>query len=203
MIGIVDYGMGNLRSVQKALQQVGADAQVIDTATPIGSCDKLILPGVGAFKDAMAHLHERKLVEPILQYIDSGRPFLGICLGLQLLFEVSEEDGEHTGLGVLGGRVVCFKPANPTLKVPQMGWNALTFTQADNPLFAGLDAGAHVYFVHSYYAQPSDPADTAATADYDGPFCASVRRGNVYATQFHPEKSQRVGLRMLKNFVEL
>jgi len=204
MIAIVDYGMGNLRSVQKALQTVGHDATIIERPEQIDAAEKIILPGVGAFEDAIAHLRDRKLDVPLLRFIDAGKPFLGICLGLQMLFDVSEEGGEHVGLGVLHGRVVRFDPSDPTLKVPHMGWNTLSFDPADgNPLLAGLDPGCHVYFVHSYFACPAQEADVAASTEYDGPFCAAVWRDNVYATQFHPEKSQRVGLTMLSNFAKL
>ncbi len=203
MIAIVDYRMGNLRSVQKALEAVGTEAHVISTPDEVGAAEKLILPGVGAFGDAMAHLHEQQLVEPIRRYAASGKPFLGICLGLQLLFESSSEAGDHAGLGVLPGRVVHFEPDDPTIKVPHMGWNALNFRQSGNPLHAGLDDGCYCYFVHAYYAEPADASVVASSAEYDGPFCASVWRDNVWATQFHPEKSQRVGLRILKNFAAL
>lgn len=201
MIAIVDYGMGNLRSVQKALEHVGADAHVITDVDQVHAADKLVLPGVGAFADAMANLRKLNLVEAIVDFIDAGRPFLGICLGMQLLFEVSEEDGHHQGLGVMSGRVTRFD-ARPGLKVPHMGWNRLVFDKvaANAALFRGLEPGDSVYFVHSYHCVPTDPSVVAAIADYDGPFCAAVARDNVMATQFHPEKSQQVGLAMLRNF---
>jgi glutamine amidotransferase len=203
MIGIVNYGMGNLRSVQKALQRADADARFLDQPDQIDRCDKLVLPGVGAFADAMATLRQLELVDPIRRFVRSGRPFLGICLGMQLLFDVSEEDGEHVGLGLIGGRVVRFNPTDRRLKVPHMGWNALSLAQADSPLYDGVDEGAYVYFVHSYHPQPDDEEVIAAWTDYDGPFCSSLAVDNVMATQFHPEKSQRVGLRMLANFAAL
>jgi len=203
MIGIVDYGMGNLRSVQKALQRVGADAQIIADGEQVKPCEKLIVPGVGAFRDAIAHLRERQLVEPITQFIASGRPFLGICLGLQLLFEKSYEEGEHEGLGIVPGKIVRFEPEDHALKVPHMGWNAIDAARDDNPLLRGIDAGAFVYFVHSYYPEPADDAYAATWTQYDKQFCSSVWRDNVFATQFHPEKSQQVGLKMLANFAEL
>ncbi len=203
MIGVIDYGMGNLRSVQKALELLNEPARFVREPAAFGSCEKLILPGVGAFGDAMANLRERGFVDPLGQWIAADRPLLGICLGLQLLFQTSEEGGEHEGLGVLGGRVVRFSPSDPALKVPHMGWNAITPTDRANPLFAGLPDEPYVYFVHAYYACPDDSTAVAATCDYDGPFCCSIRRGNLYATQFHPEKSQRVGLRMLANFAAL
>jgi glutamine amidotransferase len=203
MIGIVDYRMGNLRSVEKALQILGAEVRIVRDPAGVLGVDKLILPGVGAFADAMTHLRQQKLVDAIDDFIASGRLFLGICLGLQLLFDIGEEDGEHEGLGVIGGRVVRFEPSDRSMKVPHMGWNALQFTQADNPLFAGLQPPSHVYFVHSYYARPLDTSVVAATADYAEPFCAAVRQANVFATQFHPEKSQRVGQTILRNFAEM
>jgi glutamine amidotransferase len=206
MIVILDYGMGNLRSVQKALEKVGAEAVITDKPGPIVDARKLILPGVGAFGDAMTHLAERGMVGPILKYAESGRPLLGVCLGLQLLFERSEEDPGLAGLGILKGSVDRFRPGDPALKVPHMGWNGIDFDgggESGDPMLAGVDPGAHVYFVHSYFANPADPAVVAATTDYGGPFCSAVRRGNIFATQFHPEKSQRVGLQILRNFAEL
>ena len=203
MIGLIDYRMGNLRSVEKALQCFNAPVAIVRNPDELSRCSKLILPGVGAFADAMTQLRRQQLVTPIRDFAASGKPFLGICLGLQLLFDTSQEDGIYEGLGILPGKVVRFTPTDPTLKVPHMGWNALAFTQRDNPLFAGLADGCFVYFVHSYLAQPADASVTAATADYAGPFCAAVRKANVFATQFHPEKSQRVGLKMLENFTSL
>ena len=203
MIGIVDYGMGNLRSVQKALQRVGADADIINAGEQVDRYEKLIVPGVGAFKDAMTHLRERQLIEPIRNFVASGRYTLGICLGLQLLFETSTEDGLHEGLGLMPGRVVHFEPDDPALKVPHMGWNAIEPAKDDNPLLAGIESPAYVYFVHSYYADPAEAADVATVTDYAGRFCSSVWRDNLFATQFHPEKSQQVGLKMLSNFAGL
>ncbi len=202
MIGIIDYSMGNLRSVEKAFARLGFDAKVVAAPAELAACDKLILPGVGAFEDAMIQLRQRELVEPIRAFVKSGKPFLGICLGLQLLFDVSYEDGEHEGLGILPGRVVRFALTDTNLKVPHMGWNALQITRADNPLLADLP-GRYVYFVHSYYAEPAEGGDIAAGADYGGSFCASVWRDNVWAAQFHPEKSQRVGLKLLENFAQV
>lgn len=202
-IGIVDYGMGNLRSVQKALQSVGAEAVILRTAAEAADVSKLILPGVGAFGDGMAHLDRMGWIEPVKRFIASGRSFLGVCLGLQLLFEHSEE-GDAAGLGVLAGRVVRFQTrrGGERVKVPHMGWNELRWSVSD-PLWAGLEPGAAVYFVHAYYAQPDEARLVSAEADYGGPFCAAVRRDNVWATQFHPEKSQRVGLTILRNFADL
>lgn len=199
---ILDYGMGNLRSVQKAFERLGYVASIADQPEQLRSADKLILPGVGAFRDAIARLHEANFVEPIREHIRAGKPFLGICLGLQLLFDCSYEDGEHAGLGLLAGQVVRFAHV-PGLKVPHMGWNELAFTRPDFPLVRGLEPGAAVYFVHSYFAQPHDRRIVAATADYPEPFAAAVWHENIFAVQFHPEKSQQVGLRMLENFARI
>jgi glutamine amidotransferase len=199
---IVDYGMANLRSVQKAFEAVGAAAEITADPHRVADAGKLVLPGVGAFRDAIAKLRETGLADAVRTHIDHGRPFLGICLGLQLLFDRGYEDGVHDGLGVFRGDVVPF-PDVPGLKVPHMGWNALRLTKPDCPLFAGLPADPAVYFVHGYYPSPTDPGVTAAEADYPTPFCAAVWRENAFATQFHPEKSQRVGLTMLKNFTAL
>jgi glutamine amidotransferase len=201
MIAIVDYQMGNLRSVQKALERVGATALITCQAEVIRQANGLVLPGVGAFGDAVLELRRRGLIEPLLDFIRSGRPFLGICLGLQLLFEKSFENGEHAGLGVLQGDVVRF-PARPGLKVPHMGWNQVRQVRA-TPLLEGIEDGSYFYFVHSYYVRPRDPSVIVLETDYGEPFCAMVQTGNVWATQFHPEKSQRTGLRMLENFVRL
>ncbi|MCZ2341059.1 MAG: imidazole glycerol phosphate synthase subunit HisH [Bacteroidales bacterium] len=201
-IVIVDYGMANLRSVQKACEKVGARATVTADPAQVATAARLVLPGVGAFQDAIARLRETGLADAVRQQIQSGRPFLGICLGLQLLFTRSQEEGTHTGLGILPGEVVRF-PVVPGLKVPHMGWNPLTLTRPDCPLFAGLPADPAVYFVHSYYAVPEEPGITAAEADYPTPFCAMIWRENIFAAQFHPEKSQQVGLRMLENFAKL
>jgi glutamine amidotransferase len=201
-IVIVDYGMANLRSVQKAFEQVGHAATITSDPNCVRGAMKVVLPGVGAFRDAIARLRETHLGAVISDHIRSGRPFLGICLGLQMLFTRDHEDGLHAGLDLIGGEVVRF-PAVPGLKVPHMGWNTLDLKQRNCPLFAGLPPDPAVYFVHSYYAVPTDPSWVAATADYPEPFAAAVWRGNVFATQFHPEKSQRVGLKMLKNFAEL
>jgi glutamine amidotransferase len=201
-IVIVDYGMGNLRSVQKAFEAVGAAADITSDPARVRDAGRLVLPGVGAFGDAVARLRETGLGDAVLAHIDRGRPFLGICLGLQLLFTHGTEDGDHPGLGVFAGDVVRF-PTVPGLKVPHMGWNPLRLTRPDCPLFAGLPPDPAVYFVHSYYAAPTRPASVAAEADYPTPFCAAVWRDNVLATQFHPEKSQDVGLKMLSNFAGL
>jgi glutamine amidotransferase len=198
---IVDYGMANLRSVQKAFERVGAQAEITGDPDRIAAAEKLVLPGVGAFRDAIAHLREARLAEPIVDHIESGLPFLGICLGLQMLFTRSHEDGLYEGLNVLPGDVVRF-PHIEGLKVPHMGWNPLRFAR-DCPLFKGLPQQSSVYFVHSYYAEPADPEVIAATADYPTPFAAAIWKDNIFATQFHPEKSQSVGLEMLRNFASL
>jgi len=217
MIGIIDYGMGNLRSVQKAFEHEGAAATILTRSDEVMAVDRLILPGVGAFADGMENLRQRSWIEPIRGFLATGRPFLGICLGLQLLFDGSQEDAASPdqpvpGLAILPGQVIRFHeatgaPDRPRIKVPHMGWNTIAW-QRDDPLFAGLAQGSAVYFVHSYYAQPDASATqtiTSAVAEYPQaePFCASVQRDNIWATQFHPEKSQAVGLKMLANFARL
>jgi glutamine amidotransferase len=199
---IVDYGMANLRSVQKAFERVGHAAVISPEADRVGAAGKVVLPGVGAFRDAIARLREAHLVEPILDHLRSGKPFLGICLGLQLLFTRSYEDDEHVGLDWFAGDVVRF-PQVPGLKVPHMGWNQLGHRRPDCPLLRDVPDGANVYFVHSYFARPADAGVVASAADYPDPFAAVVWRDNVFATQFHPEKSQRVGQVMLRNFAGL
>jgi glutamine amidotransferase len=200
-IAIIDYQMGNLRSVQKGFERVGHAATITSDPAEVAAADKLVLPGVGAFGDAMAELSRRSLVEPIREAIAAGKPFLGICLGLQLLFEVGYEGGRWAGLGVLPGEVVRFELA-PPLKVPHMGWNRVTIRRRP-PIWDGIPDGTYFYFVHSYYVVPRDPAVVALECDYGGPFCAAVWRDNLFATQFHPEKSQASGLKVLKNFAEL
>jgi glutamine amidotransferase len=200
MIAIIDYGMGNLRSVQKGFEKVGHAAVITSDPAVVAAADKVVLPGVGAFADAMHELRTRELIGPIRGAIDSGRPFLGICLGLQLLFDVGHEDGRHEGLGVLAGEVVRFQ-VPPEFKVPHMGWNQLTIRRPA-PLFAGLGDGTYVYFVHSYCVVPKDSRVIAAETNYPEPFVSAVWRDNIVATQFHPEKSQADGLRMLRNFAE-
>lgn len=209
MLTIVDYQMGNLRSVQKAVEKVGGSATISADPHQIASAERLILPGVGAFGDAMDELHRRDLVQPIRDFIASGRPFLGICLGLQLLFEESEESGSQAGLGVFPGRVVRFLPrgkgagddsAPGNRKVPHMGWNTVTRT-AEVPALAEIEDGTHFYFVHSYYVQPADPSIDALRCDYGGEFTAAVSKDNVLATQFHPEKSQADGMKLLSGFL--
>ena len=200
MIAIVDYGMGNLRSVEKALSRTGAAVRVTSDAGQILGADGVVLPGVGAFGACMDNLASRGLVEPVRAAVRSGRPFLGICLGLQLLFEESEEFGPVRGLGVLPGRVVRFAGrALDGLKIPQMGWNRLRIRRSV-PELAGIEEGAYVYFVHSYYVVPTDADLTVASTDYGVTFAAAIAWNNVFACQFHPEKSQSVGLRLLANF---
>ena len=201
MIYIIDYGMGNLRSVQKSFEKVGHQAIVTSDPADVAAAGKVVLPGVGAFEDAMAELRSRRLLEPVLEAINSGRPFLGICLGLQVLFERSYENGVHEGFGVLPGEVVRFD-LPPEFSVPHMGWNQLTIPRRP-PILEGIEEGTYFYFVHSYYVAPQDPEVVAAETDYGGPFCSMIWRDNLYATQFHPEKSQSDGLKILKNFAEL
>jgi len=198
---IVDYGMGNLRSVQKALEKVGHPAAITTDLNVIRDAGKVILPGVGAFRDAIARLREAELVAPLLDHIRSGRPFLGICLGLQLLFTRSFEDGEHDGLDIFPGDVVRFAPL-PGLKIPHMGWNEVSIRRRP-PLLAETPDRSHFYFVHSYYVAPRDFSIVATETDYPSPFVSMVWKDNLYATQFHPEKSQRVGLDLLRRFAEL
>ncbi|MFM8702415.1 MAG: imidazole glycerol phosphate synthase subunit HisH [Planctomycetia bacterium] len=204
MIAIIDYQMGNLRSVQKAFERLGAAACITDDPNRVAEAGRIVLPGVGAFGDAMRELEARGLVEPIIAHIQADRSFFGICMGLQLLFETGWEGGRHAGLGVLGGDVARFElPAG--MKVPHMGWNTVTWRGGEGP---GVAIGAsaaiddYFYFVHSYHARPTDASVVAATSDYGGPFCAAVRRGRLFATQFHPEKSQAVGLRLLQEFLD-
>ena len=202
-IAVIDYEMGNLRSVQKALEHVGADAVVTRDPDVIMSASAAVLPGVGAFGACMENLRRHGLVEPVKTFAASGRPFLGICVGMQILFDESEEFGPVQGLGILPGKIVRFAPdPEGKRKVPQMGWNALTIAKRA-PHLAGLQDGAQVYFVHSYYPVPSDPGIVATTTEYGVTFASSIWADNVFATQFHPEKSQAVGLRILANFATL
>lgn len=198
MITIVDYQMGNLRSVQKAVQRIGGEAVISSDPHEIASADQLILPGVGAFGDAMAEINRRDLAQPICDFVQTGRPFLGICLGLQLLFDEGFEHGTHRGLGILPGDVVKFE-LPPEFKVPHMGWNTVKKT-ADSAILDDLADESHFYFVHSYYVRPSDPSVMSLSCHYGHDFCAMVTRGNLFATQFHPEKSQANGLNLLRSF---
>lgn len=202
-IAIIDYGMANLRSVQKAFEAVGTHAEIIARPEQIDRADKIVLPGVGAFQDAIATLREQDLAEPIVRHIERGKPFLGICLGLQMLFDVSYEDGEHRGLGLINGKCIRFDVDERLgLKVPHMGWNQLD-VRRPSPIFRDLPQGCGVYFVHSYHVVPAEDSVVATTTDYGGPFVSSIWRDNVVATQFHPEKSQKVGLQILSNFAAL
>ena len=199
MIAIIDYGMGNLRSVQKALEKVGAKALITNRPTDIQSAKKIILPGVGAMQPAMERLKDLHLISVIKQSIKEGKPFLGICLGLQLLFERSNEGGDVTGLGILKGRVSRFT----SLKVPHMGWNELNIKNKKCPLMKGIKEKSQVYFCHSYFVDPTEAKAIATTTDYGRKFVSSVNYKNIYGVQFHPEKSQGIGLTILKNFTKV
>ena len=201
MIAIIDYDAGNIKSVEKALQKLGQDVVITREKEQILAADKVILPGVGAFGDAMKNLNEYGLVEVIHQVVEKRIPFLGICLGLQLLFEKSDESEGVKGLGILKGEVKKI-PAKKGLKIPHMGWNSLHFAH-NGKLFQGIEEGAYVYFVHSYYLEAEEESIVKASAEYGVHIHASVEKENVFACQFHPEKSSDVGLRILKNFVEL
>jgi glutamine amidotransferase len=202
MIAIVDTGSGNLRSVAKALAHAGGAPTITSDPDLVRRADRVVVPGQGAFGAFVRGMHERGLEAALREVIASGKPFLGICLGLQVLFDESEEQGPVAGLGVLPGRVLRFRPASPACKVPHMGWNQVHRAGgAAEPLLAGIPDGAWFYFVHSYYAAPARPADVALTCEYEISFAAAVRRDNVFACQFHPEKSQAAGLRLLANFV--
>jgi glutamine amidotransferase len=200
-IVIVDYGLANLRSVQKAFEKLGFAAEITSDPDRVREARKVVLPGVGAFRDAIAGLHQKGLSAPIAEHIRRGKPFFGICLGLQMLFTVSREDGEHRGLDLFPGEVVRFADL-PGLKVPHMGWNQIR-VRRPAPHLADLPPDASVYFVHSYHVVPRDPALTACETDYPAPFTSAVWQDNVFATQFHPEKSQRVGLGLLHKFATL
>lgn len=205
-IAIIDYGMGNLRSVQKGFENVGFGAVVTADPKVVLEAEKVVLPGVGAFRDCMRNLEQGGFVEPILKVIRGGRPFLGICVGMQLLFTDSMEFGLYQGLNVIPGHVLRFpegmREGGEELKVPHMGWNQLSIKRRP-PAFAEVEDGANVYFVHSFYAKPDDAGVVAATSSYGVDFCAAVWKDNIIATQFHPEKSQAVGLSILKNFGEM
>ena len=203
MIALLDYGSGNLRSVHKSLLKVGADVRLVQRPDEIGEATAMVLPGVGAFDDCINALRKQELLEAARDFIRTGKPFLGICVGYQALFEHSEEFNScAAGLGVFQGSVVRFTE-KPGLKIPQIGWNQLQIVKADCPLYRGITSGSYVYFVHSFYPQPVDQSIVATRTDYGDNFASSVWRDNVFATQFHPEKSQKVGLQLLRNFVEL
>lgn len=204
LIGIVDYEMGNVRSVQKAFETVGYRAIVTRDPEALEQASHLVLPGVGAFPDCMANLARFGLLDPIRTHLDSGKPFLGICLGFQVLFTESEEFGTHRGMDVIPGIVRKFAfgaQPGPRLKVPHMGWNAI-HVQRSTPLMEGIGTGAHMYFVHSYYVIPREQPAVCTTTEYGIPFVSSVQQDNIFACQFHPEKSQAVGLRLLRHFGE-
>ena len=205
-VAIIDYGSGNLHSALKAFERAAAEStreKIILTNDPetVRRADRVVLPGVGAFADAIDALRRTGLAEAFVEAVQAGKPCLGVCLGLQLLFDASSEDGEHAGLGLIPGRVVRFE-STPGLKIPHMGWNTLR-VRRPSPLLEGVGPDPSVYFVHSYYAQPADEADVVAEADHPGPFAAMVARGNLAAAQFHPEKSQAVGLAMYANFARM
>ena len=203
MIALLDYGSGNLRSVHKALLKAGADVRIAQTPDQIGDARAMVLPGVGAFDDCINAMRKQGLLEAARGFIQSGKPFLGICVGYQALFERSEEFNScAAGLGVFQGRVIRFSEKHG-LKIPQIGWNQLELVQPQCPLFRGVTSGSYVYFVHSFYPQPVDTGIVATRTEYGDVFASSVWRDNVFATQFHPEKSQRVGLQLLGNFVAL
>ena len=198
MTAIIDYGAGNLRSVQKACEFVGAQADITSDPNAIAAADHVILPGVGAFGDCMNSLRRNGLTDVIHQVTERGTPFLGICLGMQLLFDSSEESPGISGLGIFPGKIIKI-PQQEGFKIPHMGWNSLNFRKA-SPIFAGLPEHPFVYFVHSYYMQPDDPAVIAADTEYCGVLPVALSRGNIFATQFHPEKSGDIGLQILQNF---
>jgi glutamine amidotransferase len=200
MIAVVDYGAGNLRSVYNALTTLGANVTTINTPDQLERAEKIVLPGVGAFGAGMNALRQAGFEEPLKQAAAAGTPLIGICLGMQYLFESSDEMGSHSGLGLLPGRVTRFPTSGP--KVPHIGWNQLHIRQ-ENPLLAGIESGAYAYFVHSYYVEAGNPADVLAETDYGIEYASVVGRGNIFGIQPHPEKSQSVGLRILKNFVEM
>src|SRR4051812_14285691 len=203
MIALIDYGAGNLRSVYKALKFVDADVQIVTYPEELKDARAVVLPGVGAFDDCMNALQRQDLIQGAREFIRTGRPFLGICVGYQALFEKSEEFNScAAGLCLFGGKVVRFKEESG-LKVPQIGWNQLEITRPECPILAGITAGSYVYFVHSFYPQPRDASIVATETVYGERFASAVWKDNIFATQFHPEKSQKVGLQILKNFVSL
>ena len=206
MVTIIDYGIGNLRSIEKAFQRVGADVHRTDDSQAVRDAERLVLPGVGAFGACIDEIRNRDLEAPILEAIDAGTPFLGVCVGMQLLFETGHEKGVHEGLGILPGRVVHFHDAGDgtadDLVVPHMGWNNIQPTRT-HPLLSDLQDPAYVYFVHSYHAVADNPDDVLATTVYGHDFPGIVQHENVHGVQFHPEKSQAAGLRILENFVRL
>jgi imidazole glycerol-phosphate synthase subunit HisH len=197
---IIDYGMGNLRNVQKAFEKIGFAARLTRSKNEIGRASAIVLPGVGAFKDCMENLEKRGLIEPLLRSIEKGKPYLGICLGLQILFSESEEFGSHKGLNLIKGKVVRFVP-DPEHKVPHMGWNTIE-KKKEVPMLQGVESGDFFYFVHSYYVIPDQTQWVSSLTTYGKPFVSSIWKENLFATQFHPEKSQQKGLMVLENFVK-
>ena len=203
MIALLDYGAGNLRSVEKALRFVGGNVRLVQSPDGMKNASAVVLPGVGAFDDCVNAMQRQELLEATREFVGTGRPFLGICIGYQALFERSEEfDSSATGLGLFAGKVVRF-PDGQKLKIPQIGWNQIQIVQPECPVFSGVENGSHVYFVHSFYPQPEDDSIAATRTTYGVDFISAVWRENVFATQFQPEKSQKVGLKILENFVNL
>ncbi len=202
MIALLDYGAGNVRSVQKALTAAGGDVHLAPSPELVMQADAVVLPGVGAFDDCINAMRQQELFETTREFVSTGKPFLGICVGYQALFENSEEfNSSAAGLGIFEGSVVRFPDAE--VKVPQIGWNEVHFTQPNCPILQGIESGSHFYFVHSYYPQPKDKSIVATRTEYGVDFTSAIWRDNVFATQFHPEKSQKVGLQLLANFVNL
>ena len=202
MIALLDYGAGNVRSVQKALTAAGGDVQLVPNPGTVVQADAVVLPGVGAFDDCINAMQRQELFEAARAFVSTGKPFLGICVGYQALFEKSEEFNScAAGLGIFEGSVVRFPDTE--VKVPQIGWNEVQFSKPDCPILQGIESGSHFYFVHSYYPQPKDESIVATRTEYGVDFVSAVWRDNVFATQFHPEKSQKVGLQLLTNFVNL
>ena len=199
-LGIIDYGGGNLQSVRNALRYNGVEAAYVNTPEGLADVDALVFPGQGRFDDSMAGLNRQGLVDPLRDWIRADRPFFGICIGYQALFERSEENPGVAGLGIFEGEVIRF-PSKPGFKVPHMGWNQVALTNKEGPVWAGQESDPYFYFVHSYYPNPADPSLTAGTTDYEGDFVCAIQRGNLIATQFHPEKSQDAGLILLRQFV--
>ena len=203
MIALLDYGAGNLRSVDKALRFVGGDVRLVQSPDGMKDASAVVLPGVGAFDDCVNAMQRQELIEASREFIKTGRPFLGICVGYQAMFERSEEfDSRAAGLGLFAGSVVRF-PVGQGVKIPQIGWNQIEIVQPECPIFKGVENGSHVYFVHSFYPQPEDGSIVACRTTYGVEFASAIWRENVYATQFHPEKSQKVGMTILENFVKL
>ena len=202
MIGVIDYGAGNLKSVSNSLSAMDAKAKLVKSPEDLCGVTSIIFPGVGSFGDSSNHLEEQKLFEPLKNWILEDRPFLGICIGFQMLFETSDESPGAIGLGVLSGKVVRFDQTQ-SLKIPHMGWNKINIKQKSDPIWEGIDESPHFYFVHSFYPKPDEDKIVASTTPYGCEFTSSVRKGNLFATQFHPEKSQGSGLRLIRNFLSL